>query len=242
MTRNPILAFAMLLPWVGCHKATTEESPPRPVKVQLVESPVEEGGLRYSASIQPNQQVQLAFKVGGYVREIAQRKDAAGKLRNLQQGDDVQAGTVLTRIREADYQKKVEEARAQRSGAAGNLEKARADMSRAQHLYDNQSLTRTDYDASRAALTVAQSQLKALKSELASLNQKMANLAAAQALRELEDEGDRLSREAIAELFRSGADPLTIIRWKDIHEQLEEAVDACENAADVLEAILVKNR
>jgi uncharacterized protein len=62
------------------------------------------------------------------------------------------------------------------------------------------------------------------------------------ALRELEDEGDRLSREAIADLFRSGADPLMIIRWKDIHEQLEEAVDACENAADVLEAILVKNR
>jgi predicted phosphate transport protein (TIGR00153 family) len=62
------------------------------------------------------------------------------------------------------------------------------------------------------------------------------------ALRELEEEGDRLSREAIVELFRSGADPLTIIRWKDIHEQLEEAVDACENAADVLEAILVKNR
>src|SRR5438132_4589563 len=62
------------------------------------------------------------------------------------------------------------------------------------------------------------------------------------ALRELEDEGDRLEREAIADLFRSGADPLTIIRWKDIHEQLEEAVDACENAADVLEAILVKNR
>jgi hypothetical protein len=61
-------------------------------------------------------------------------------------------------------------------------------------------------------------------------------------LRELEDEGDRLSREAVAELFRSGRDPLTIIRWKDIHEQLEEATDACENAADVLEAILVKNR
>jgi uncharacterized protein len=62
------------------------------------------------------------------------------------------------------------------------------------------------------------------------------------ALRELEDEGDRLSREAVADLFRSGKDPLTIIRWKDIHEQLEEAIDACENAADVLEAILVKNR
>jgi len=61
-------------------------------------------------------------------------------------------------------------------------------------------------------------------------------------LRELEDEGDRLVRDAVAGLFRSDQDPISIIRWKDIHERLEEAVDACENAADVLEAILVKNR
>jgi len=62
------------------------------------------------------------------------------------------------------------------------------------------------------------------------------------ALRELEDEGDRLVRQAVAELFRSGQDPISIIRWKDIHEQLEEAVDAFQTAGDVLEAILVKNR
>jgi predicted phosphate transport protein (TIGR00153 family) len=62
------------------------------------------------------------------------------------------------------------------------------------------------------------------------------------ALRDLEDEGDRLNRAAVSELFTSDADPIGVIRWKDIHEQLEEAVDACENAADVLEAILVKNR
>jgi uncharacterized protein len=61
-------------------------------------------------------------------------------------------------------------------------------------------------------------------------------------LRDLEDEGDRLNRDAVSELFTSGEDALDVIRWKDIHEQLEEAVDACENAADVLEAILVKNR
>jgi predicted phosphate transport protein (TIGR00153 family) len=61
-------------------------------------------------------------------------------------------------------------------------------------------------------------------------------------LRDLEDEGDRLNREAVSNLFRSETDAIAIIRWKDIHEQLEEAVDACENAADVLEAILVKNR
>src|SRR5205823_14173199 len=56
------------------------------------------------------------------------------------------------------------------------------------------------------------------------------------ALRELEDEGDRLEREAIAELFRSGADPLTIISWKDINAQLEEAVDTCENDEAVIYA------
>jgi len=62
------------------------------------------------------------------------------------------------------------------------------------------------------------------------------------ALRELEDEGDALVRDAVAELFTSTDDAKVIIRWKDIHERLEEAVDALENAADVLEAILVKNR
>jgi uncharacterized protein len=62
------------------------------------------------------------------------------------------------------------------------------------------------------------------------------------ALRDLEDEGDRLNRDAVSDLFSTETDPIAVIRWKDIHEQLEEAVDACENAADVLEAILVKNR
>jgi uncharacterized protein len=61
-------------------------------------------------------------------------------------------------------------------------------------------------------------------------------------LRDLEDEGDRLARDAVAELFSGESDPIAVIRWKDIYERLEEAVDACENAADVLEAIVVKNR
>ena len=61
-------------------------------------------------------------------------------------------------------------------------------------------------------------------------------------LRRLEDEGDRLVRDAVAELFQNVQDPIAVIRWKDIHERLEEACDALENAADVLEAIVVKNR
>ncbi len=51
----------------------------------------------------------------------------------------------------------------------------------------------------------------------------------------LENEGDRLSREAIANLFAGGVDPMVVIRWKDIFEQLEQAIDACEDVAHTLE-------
>jgi hypothetical protein len=57
-----------------------------------------------------------------------------------------------------------------------------------------------------------------------------------------EDEGDRLVREAIGALFHDERiDPLVVIRWKDIYEALEDALDACEKAANVLGNIVVKN-
>jgi predicted phosphate transport protein (TIGR00153 family) len=58
----------------------------------------------------------------------------------------------------------------------------------------------------------------------------------------LEDEGDQLVRRATANLFSGGLDPLVVIRWKDIHEDLEQAVDSCERAAHVLESVYLKNR
>jgi uncharacterized protein len=57
----------------------------------------------------------------------------------------------------------------------------------------------------------------------------------------LENEGDRLGREAVASLFEEGIDPLVVIRWKDIYERLEEAIDACEKVAYLLEGISTKN-
>jgi uncharacterized protein len=61
------------------------------------------------------------------------------------------------------------------------------------------------------------------------------------AVKRLEDEADRIERTAIAALFREDVDPLTVIRWKDIFEALEDAVDACETAADLVGNIVVKN-
>jgi uncharacterized protein len=58
----------------------------------------------------------------------------------------------------------------------------------------------------------------------------------------LENEGDRLSREAVASLFATGIDPMVVIRWKDIFETLEQSVDACEKVAHVLEGITLKRR
>jgi uncharacterized protein len=58
---------------------------------------------------------------------------------------------------------------------------------------------------------------------------------------QLENEGDRVSREAIASLFAKGIDPMVVIRWKDIFESLEEAIDSCETAAHLLEGIALKN-
>ena len=57
----------------------------------------------------------------------------------------------------------------------------------------------------------------------------------------LENEGDRIGREAVASLFEEGIDPLVVIRWKDIYERLEEAIDACEKVAYLLEGISTKN-
>jgi predicted phosphate transport protein (TIGR00153 family) len=57
----------------------------------------------------------------------------------------------------------------------------------------------------------------------------------------LENDGDRITREAIASLFDNGIDPMVVIRWKDIFERLEEAIDSCERVANILEGIVIKN-
>jgi len=58
----------------------------------------------------------------------------------------------------------------------------------------------------------------------------------------LENDGDRLYRDALAALFANGIDPMVVIRWKDVFESLEASVDACEKVAHVLEGITLKAR
>jgi len=57
----------------------------------------------------------------------------------------------------------------------------------------------------------------------------------------LENDGDRITREALASLFDNGIDPMVVIRWKDIFERLEAAIDATEHVANIVEGIVIKN-
>jgi predicted phosphate transport protein (TIGR00153 family) len=57
----------------------------------------------------------------------------------------------------------------------------------------------------------------------------------------LENEGDDLYHAAIAELFHDAHDPLTVLKWKEVYEKLEAAVDRCENVANIIESVIIKH-
>ena len=57
----------------------------------------------------------------------------------------------------------------------------------------------------------------------------------------LENDGDRITRRAIASLFSNGEEPMNVIKWKDVYSLLEETIDACEDVANVIERIFVKH-
>lgn len=57
----------------------------------------------------------------------------------------------------------------------------------------------------------------------------------------LENEGDQIVRKAIASLFDNGTNPVEVIKWKDVYSLMEDAIDASEDAANVIERIVVKH-
>lgn len=173
----------------GCTtNARTAEKAPTPVKVEAVQSYSAPAGARYSASIAPGSQVELAFSVGGYIDKIAQVKGVDGRFRNVQQGDSIPRGMALASVRTKDYSVKVDQASGQLAQAQANLltsakqvteaevgaEKARLDFERAQALFATQSITKPDYDSAksqndlyRAKIETARSQLAVVKAQIA---------------------------------------------------------------------------
>jgi RND family efflux transporter MFP subunit len=106
-------------------------------------------GLRYSASIIPYAQVELAFRTSGYVAGVKQVMGADGRIRDIGTGDYVEKGTVLAHVRLEDMENQVAQAQAQLDQAVAQHTEADQDFGRAKALFLTQSLTKPDYDQSQ---------------------------------------------------------------------------------------------
>jgi RND family efflux transporter MFP subunit len=151
----------------GCTNAQgTEPKPARPVRVEIVAPAPPQSGIRYSASIEPFEQVSLAFKASGYVDEVLRRPGADGRSRTAQAGDFVNKGTVLARVHDADYRQRIDQGRAKLAEGEAGLTKARLDLERARTLFAADSLTKPDLDAAQSAFDSAQARVAAAQADI----------------------------------------------------------------------------
>ncbi len=146
---------------VGCEQAKHDGPSARAVKAYTVAAPRDIQGVRYSASIRPHREVRLAWKCSGYVTEVNQRRGIDGDLRDVQQGDEIARGALLAKVEDKDQQESLNRARAQEVEAIATFERCRLDQDRAEKLYQSKSLTRPEYDATRAAFLGAQARVDA---------------------------------------------------------------------------------
>jgi multidrug efflux system membrane fusion protein len=135
----------------GCHQESRMPSrPPTPVRLATVTTTqTSDEPLRYSASIIPYTQVDLAFRTSGYVTEVMQVRGADGRIRDIGTGDYVEKGTVLAQVRLEDMKNQVAQAQAQLDQAVAQHTQADQDFGRAKVLFSTQSLTKPDYDQSQ---------------------------------------------------------------------------------------------
>src|SRR5688572_29564198 len=111
------------------------------------------------------------------------------------------------------------------------------DAARAIIIFDVQEITDYARDFADVIVRMAE-QLKEIVSTLQrpkNVTQRLVEI------HRLENEGDDLYHAAIAELFHDPPDALTVVKWKEIYEKLEAAVDRCENVANIIESVIIKH-
>jgi len=203
--KSPLLASALLGASVLLSTACTTRrvaaeggGTPKAIRLVMVQVANDSEPAKYSAIIAPNAQVELAFRVSGYVVHLHQTKAADGRIRPLEAGAPVKAGTVLARVRSSDYQAVVDKARgardeadagvhaaeAQLSEAQAGREQAELDFGRVSKLWEQESVTKPVYDGSKAAHDIAIAKVAATQSALAAARQRA--VAASAQLREAE--------------------------------------------------------
>ncbi len=170
----------LLLLLSACKNEVPFEQPLTPVRVEAVSLETPEEGPRYSGSLDAASRTDLAFRLGGYIAQVMTVADGRGGMRLIYDGDVIPKGAVLARLREADYQAKVDQAASQLEQSRAALkqteegvrsaevtrDKAKQDFERATALFQTQSLTKSDMDAATAQLRGAEAMLDGTKAQL----------------------------------------------------------------------------
>jgi RND family efflux transporter MFP subunit len=158
---------------LGCSPKAPAEKESLPVTVQTVAMAKNAAGSAYSANIIAETQVDVAFKVNGYVQSMLQVKGANGQLRNVQAGDSVTAGSVLAVVKDDTYRHTLAKAQSDLQSARASVAKASADFSRYTQLLQQRIVSRADYDAVKqqndsaaAAVGAAQAAVKQAQVDL----------------------------------------------------------------------------
>jgi multidrug efflux pump subunit AcrA (membrane-fusion protein) len=161
---GPILALlGALLGPLGCRGRQAPPPPPVAVKLLTVAQTPTESRLVYSGTVKAQTQVDLAFKVGGYVQTVgatgghaerdASFARAAAKSplsrRLLQAGDQVARGTLLAALRESDFKQRYSELAGMSAEARASLQKATLDYERAQTLFSQNAISKAEFDAAK---------------------------------------------------------------------------------------------
>ena len=186
------IAVVLTCGCVGRAGGNNDDRIPTAVRLVTVEASTGAEPTTYSAVIAPNAQVDLAFRVSGFVVDVRHVKGADGRTRALEPGAAVTKGLVLARVRTTAYQAVVDKAQGSRNESTAGvaaaesglleaqaaLTQADADFSRIATLWEQESVTKPVYDGSKARLDMARAKVDAAKASVAAAQQRAAAAAA----------------------------------------------------------------
>ena len=140
-----ILSLVALSVIAGCGTRKQAGPEPVPVQAETVAMQQVQPNWSYSGEIRPDTEVQLAFKEPGYIAALNHVKGADGRMRDVQVGDEIPAGTVLAHLRRSDYEASFNSAVGQEHSMQGALDASKAELDRAKA-----DQTKADLDFERA--------------------------------------------------------------------------------------------
>jgi RND family efflux transporter MFP subunit len=184
-----LVALAAIQTWGCVGRADTDARTPKAVRLVAVEASTGAESTTYSAIIA---QVDLAFRVSGYVVDIRRTKGADGRTRALEPGAAVTTGLVLARVRTTDYQAVVDKAQGSQNESSASVTAAEAGLAEAQAaftqaesdfgriatLWQQESVTKPVYDGSKAKLDASRARVDAATASVAAAKQRATTAAA----------------------------------------------------------------